>query len=559
MNPKSKPFVLTSSNNKERSGNHESSNKINSNRDDKGKSKDDKVTYKEIVNKNNSNKDDKGKHKEIVIKDDKGKPKESLIKDNSNKSKESLIKDNSSKSKESLIKDIFNKSKDNLVIVNKPIDEYAELCDLLEEYQINNEECPIYRISFLMKEVNYKYCPLYRFCPKAFYLYLINLPYCEAPDKDFIIDLPHIMKDAITGSDVMWKVFISNVSILENISKELYIEKVTDTRRLIDAYQVGFIDHRLEHAITTIQRLIRYRNKPENKELPKDWLSKFEQECHQPTEDWKKHHIHIKSLDDIPPGLPDNAEQNIFHWNRQLIPEFIFDQYLCSKGDGYETKIYLDVTEFIGDGYHNQKLYEMKKSRVNQLVFSHMTDDDFNKLHLLIKYYSTSMFNLWRCEDIDKLKFLCINNENQKTGTPATVSDDRVQKRIAEFMYFKLTDLITIYKKLEVCNYAYGFFLLRDFVNINLNKLSIQELKTWYLHMIIEDLSTTGFDIKFKDFLQGCEMHQEEEDAMIKYIKNKLDECQNKVKQGIPIVSSFSYSTPIVTPIRLSINKENRK
>ena len=38
--------------------------------------------------------------------------------------------------------------------------------------------------------------------------------------------------------------------------RELYLEHVADTRKMIDAAAVGFVDHRFEHAIITIQRLL---------------------------------------------------------------------------------------------------------------------------------------------------------------------------------------------------------------------------------------------------------------------------------------------------------------
>jgi len=119
--------------------------------------------------------------------------------------------------------------------------------------------------------------------------------------------------------------------------------------------------------------------------------------------------------------------------------------------------------------------------------------------------------------------------------------------------------------------------MMLDFSNINIEKLSIQEMKEWYLSMVINDISiikefdsnstqtksvsgikgsnstqtesVSTSNMNFKDFLcgdseNGDVYHHETE--FILYIKKKLVECQTSVRNGKPIVNAFTYSSPKV-------------
>jgi len=392
MNPKSKPFTPNNTNNKNKSSNSSGSgsgnNKNKSNTNNTKSTKGNSIKSFSVVTEKDTSKSQIKKDDSKKVITNKNKTESNSIVPYNPESNKVVVNISSPK-----IEPIITDDKGKELITNNELNGPQSLEYLLEDYASSKNPELIPEILKLVKENDYSYESLIQFCPQAFYLFLKN---GDLSNKDFLVDLPHIILDYLRSLDLPWITFISALSFSNiDFNKEIYIEKVERVDRLLDVYRVGFVDHRLEHSIITIQRLIRYHLN--NKDLPPEWLLDFNEKHHAPEEHWKEHHIHLKSIKEIKPGLPDNAENNIMYWNRQLIPEYLFDYYLCSKGNGYDIEIYCDLTELLNGtdniGLNHRGWFQVKQDKIRALVNKCNTDDDIHKLRLLVNYYFSNLIS----------------------------------------------------------------------------------------------------------------------------------------------------------------------
>lgn len=546
MNPNAKPFNIRD----------HSSNKSNPN---KSSNKFDNTSKNKSNNKSNSSSGNKTYKDVLTIKESEQQIKKGEVSKSNNKP--NSLSGNKTHKDVLTIKDSAPQIKKEEVYKPKVprIKKEESLEDLLESYGSNKDETLVSDILLLMKKSHYKWVPLCQFCPRAFYQFLKN---GNLNDSNFLIDLTHIMSNSIAGDpkyeSIPWNTFLSALSICDvNLDRELYITKVSDTKKLIELHRLGYIDHRLDHSITLIQRLIRFhRNKPDYSE---GWLNKFMEKSHQREESWVEHQIHLKSIRDIKQGLPDNAEDSIMYWNRQLIPEYLFTYYLKSQGKGYDIKIYCDIDPLVQPNFSKAELYQIKTDKITALMKNITTTDDKYKLYALINCYFSNRFNLWRDIKMDGLKFILIEDSHNKSNIISEVD----RKNIIEHLhYYNYIDLVEIFKKLNICKYDYGYNIIKDFDNIIIDKLSLKEVKEWYTLVVLEDLSKTEFKLDFKDFLCDieCERHHKHESVMAKYIKSTLLVYQGRIRNKTPIVNPndvIFYSKPEVSGTVLSIGNEN--
>lgn len=433
----------------------------------------------------------------------------------------------------------------------------------------------------LMQQLGFPYDVMYRYVGPLFDYYLEHKGISAEMSSD---DLVYIIREAISEDPqplhFNWQLFLDKLKIAEHLpppkGRELYLNKVCNAQKLAQIAEFGFVDHRLEHAVTTIQRLFRYgRSNPlassaegEDKGTSvaeyKAWYQQFEDLHHRREEHWKKHCIHVGRYHDIKNLTMDEAETSVIHWNKHVIFPYIMDTF--KRVDPYhpvknkqwpgDLTIKIDIEVFIG--VELESLHETKRARILRLIGNNITHDFDCKLDRVLDEYNRGRLDIWRNARINGLKFLEI--------TGVATADNQIQKQLVRTLFsYPLAIIERVVAVTDKCTALWGRRIMAEFVTLNIERLSDKELIHWFLQMTIDPLEDLVKDRKSEtdsqvtverlrlylnsDLNPESASHVEAlrvfERQVLNYYQKELKEHRNPYPQMI------SYITPKVTMITI--------
>ena len=536
---------------------NETNNKVNETTDKTNKVNETNNKVNNKINETNNKVNEKGKGKEKEVIGDRDKQKVAV--DNED---EVVDKENGTIRKELLNPSDYDDAPSTVK------DDTIELDRLLEIHMFGEktDEVITHKILMLIKRLKFPYNGLYRLYPPAFDYYIKNR---GINNTDCYIDIPYIIMDCINETNnemsedrkmqipegfpisINWDLFINRLSICnyDFPDKELFLTKVCDTKKLIDVQKLGWNDHRLEHGITTLQRLIRYRvtnPPPEDEKKTVKWLKEFEDLHHKREDHWTEHHIHVQDLKSIKMRY-DGAEESILYWNRHLITDILM-QFLHSTCNGLDMAFYCDMKAFIGMSLED--ILNIKKEKITSLIKGKVNYDFYCKFDKLVLYYLQGKLGLWRSKEINVLKFLEIMRPDRSTNLPNQRDENHLYNIIIKFKYYQAKEIID---KLDTCTFTYGLKMMKEFNNINIDMCTIDDLKKWFDIMIVDSLDkvidATIKVSELKSFLAN-EINPEilrNAFKIIGFIKKTLINYQAKMKNNLPLhTHEVHYESPVV-------------
>jgi hypothetical protein len=373
---------------------------------------------------------------------------------------------------------------------------------------------------------HFPYNNSYWFCPPAFTEYLkvegLRQPEIYEDVKRYIIEAARA--PAERGGPMYWDAYRDalQASTREWPDKELYFYEVAPgaSRVVIEAAQLGFVDHRLEHAITLIQRMIRYRNAPARTgQTHEEWLAEFERLHHSPDPSWHEKGIHLASFADTTKrfeGADSDAETSFVFWNRRCIPEFI-ETYARSSHNVYEFEFAFGVLEALGDGDRESKfprleqLVAEKRERFYEKSMQYLLDDDaLAKTNALIRVYAEGGLGKLRNPRRDVLKFLSFSLNESGPGPQNGPDSKQVAKCYLERLdALPLHAVGEIFRAMPKCLATHGRDIVYRFSKLDVDALAPHEVREWFLEIVIDEVAdvcagTQVEEREFRAFLREC-------------------------------------------------------
>jgi len=421
-------------------------------------------------------------------------------------------------------------------------------------------------------------------CPSAFEMYLK----AEGLKPEMFEDVRRIVTLAIRRGDAYpWDTFRAVITAGGRTwhdwpERELYIRDVAPkggVRVLCEAAQLGFVDHRLEHAIITIQRLVRYR-----RASPQGSLAEFERIHHQPEPSWRVHGIHLKSFSETGVHFSDEDiqdEASFVAWNRQCIPEYISElargtvdvdaDYEFSEGIPLvvEEDVWGAVIKAIKD--KREALYRKKMEFL-------LDDDALAKTGMLIRLHAENRLRKKRDARRDALKFISFAlNE----PAPATLARGSVRGVPVAKCYLERLDALPlhvvedVFRALPFCLASYGRDLIHRFSKVKIDSLPLEEVRRWYLDIILDDAADvcagTGVEVRALKAFLGKDLGEKFAEAAPEgsvqiraqvrraadLARSHLSAVQQRVLAGKPIYDYSVWVEPVkVTPVTLVSDRE---
>ncbi len=439
----------------------------------------------------------------------------------------------------------------------------------------------------------------YMYAPHLFNIYLI-----KSGIKPEIYDcLADIINFALYHTHIFpifpWRaLYIALKKANRTFNIELYLTNIVEggAERLAELSEFGIVDHRLTHAVTTIQRLIRYGNSTPLKENSSDaahrkWINEFEDMHHKREDCWDTHYIHLQSFDMVPPCENVNIETAIVHWNRQLIPEYICalttvkdDNLWCYELSDGINKVLSSYGAWIDYNGQNDKYQESyldvadiikeKKEFIYAKKRNYLLDDDaLTKIPHLIRLYVEGTLLQWKNPKRDVLKFLSYSikcsvltatmrsasNEcsaRDLRSASNNINDDKVTSNdnveiascyLARLDGLPLHVIETVFTHLDNCLAHHGRKLINDFSKLNIEKLNNEEIRIWFNNLVVDNVRDIAVELNMDEKLLNRFLKHGKgdivlyRDIMIKFLVNLKTKILNKQ----PLYDYKIWSEPI--------------
>jgi hypothetical protein len=436
-------------------------------------------------------------------------------------------------------------------------------------------------------------------------------------------DIPSIIREVMCDENLFkvfaWRSFykaLTRANKKFDIELHLLIIVEGGAERLAELAQFGIRDSRLEHAITTIQRLIRFKKsdppKGENQSEYDRWIMEFEARHHQPRDDqerefWRKKNIHLSSFAGVTGAYNDDDDEcSIVHWNRKCIPEYICE-LIRSKGDAYSFELSVGVEAVIakysgsltinindtldGISFSLNALIADKKESIYKRQVNYLLDDDaLAKIPILIRIYTEGGLRSWKSPKRDVLKFLCftINDKNNVPQTKVSTRNKNSwvgtqQKFPTPSQNFKEVDITTsvgvakcyldrldalplhvikeIFDVLDGSLAHSGRALLTDFSKIEVERLDDNGIRYWFNALVVDSIediaSLLTLEAKtVKIFLKGRDVDLRVTEKFRAYLKT----LKAKVIAGAVLYEYKIWNEPItVSSVTLAPRPDVRK
>lgn len=424
----------------------------------------------------------------------------------------------------------------------------------------------------------YPYDSILYFCVPAFIKYL----QIDGIKPEIYEDICKHITTAISEGDNLpyWDILRNSLNKCgkEWSNKELFISTISNNngaKVLVQASQLGFRDHRFEHAIITLQRFIRYRkqNPLKNFNNRNEWLSNFNKSHHCPQSDWKQHLIHLDSFAETTHRFEtsdEDSEISFVRWNRKCIPEF-FIEFIKSNKQFYDYEFSFGVSDFVSGGIsvpNFDELVKMKRDQLYRKNFEFLMDDDaVAKTGILIRLLANKTLTSFRNPERDILKFInfTLNDPPPKWVEKHYIRDTPIAKcYIDRLNSLGFTDLELIFSILPKCLSSFGRDLLYRFSQIQIDTLDVSLTRQWFLDLVIDSIKDicdfTSNDQKiitcdekiFNKFLKTKTPERREFDHAIKLAKYYLYNIQRKIINGGVLYDYKIWVEPVkVSPVLL--------
>ena len=424
---------------------------------------------------------------------------------------------------------------------------------------------------------------MYPFAPAAFAKYLSR----EGIKPEILAVVPRLVELAIEEGDraTHWPELRRAIGAArwEWADPELFLTGIASSggaKILCEASQLGFVDHRFEHAIITLQRFVRYRRAhplgpgggPRGKvatlvgEAAAARLADFEREHHKPDPAWRGHLIHLRSFGEVErrlTGRGEDAETSVVRWNKKCVPEYLASFLRCG-GEFSEYEMSYGVATFItGESTDRQKpdfnpthaVQGMRERlyRANKELL--LSDDALAKTAALIRIYTEGGLTKTRSPRRDVLKFLDFTLNETPPKWVETAGKFSRDTPIAKCYLDRLDNLPprvleAVFRALPGCLATHGRALTLEFSRVALGDLDSQGVRRWFSDMIIDEIGDvcrgTDADPKaFRMFLKGRALEKAALDPVIRVARDWLSKCQRVVLSGEPLYNCRVWSEPI--------------
>ncbi len=411
----------------------------------------------------------------------------------------------------------------------------------------------------------YPYCSntvgagTFRFAPPAFATYLKT----EGIRPEIFESVPMIIESAIEeGARAShWPALRDAVRAAARAwpDRELFLTRVGSARILCEASALGFTDSRLEHAITTLQRLVRYRRAHPlgPGEDRHTWLARFEAEGHAPDPASRDRLVHLRSFGEANRRLNyrgEEAELSFVRWNRRCIPEFI-GEFIRSGGEFFDYEFAYGVGTFVSGGAEIDitSLVNEKRDRLYRANSELLLDDDaLAKTAALARIYLEGGLGKLRHPRRDLLKFLDFTLNDPP---PQWVEGQHRLNReipIAKCYIERLDSLPLhviedIFRALPKCRASYGRELLSRFAQADVEKLDAEGVRRWLLDLIIDsaDDLCDKTAISPKDFRAFLKASVRDSPGPVALARAHLRNAQKQVREGKPLYNYKVWVEPV--------------
>ena len=464
--------------------------------------------------------------------------------------------------------------------------QFEEMQDYLFEYYYNESIMNNYKtlppfersdeLVKIMKEYHsltgiYQYMPEIFICIPAFILYLEN----EGVKAEMSEDICWIIETLVwMGGDYaeqIWPVFKLKLqeTKLEIPNRNLFISHIGagGSKVLVEAKEFGFIDRRLEHGITTLQRFLRCRKK--NPITPKTnmkvYWEKFDKVYHDCTH-VKDHYIH---LPDISIGSTTHfirgestmgdglAEFAVLRWNRKIIPQFIrllSCNYINNNLDFTFSVGLQRICEELDD------VIETKRDNLLSKSLPYLLDDDaLTKISQLLNLRGEGRLNAWRDPKRDVLKFIRFKIDEP---VPDYVEKKNIRGTMISASYLARLDGIPFSIFEEILSILpstlaeRGTKLVYDFSKVDPVKLSPKELRGWFLDLCIDNISDIASqfncsELRLNDILKNDHLPDNINDLSsdrikaLEAIRTCLINAHTIIKSGKNLYSYKIWNKPV--------------
>lgn len=440
----------------------------------------------------------------------------------------------------------------------------------------------------------YPYDSSYPFCAPAFARYLR----AEGIKPELHEDVRRTVQTAVAEGDYspFWDALRDTIkaSRWEFPDKELFLLKVArvgGARVLVEASQLGFVDHRLEHAIVTLQRLYRYRRRrPCPPGGRAGWLAAFEREHHQPEPEWGARLIHLKSFGatDRRFGTMDELDEMVFvRWNRKCIPEFL-RTYITEGGRFYDYEFSAGVDEFVrgpqgqdsGDYVDFDDLTDGRRDRLYRANVAYLLDDDaiaktgilirllaerslgrpFNAARNVLKFVEFTL-NEPPPQWVEKVEVLGRGTLGERAVRQRRlVRDTPIAKCYLERLdRLPLRDIAAIFHALPRCLATVGRDLLHRFSKLDVAELPADEVRRWFCDLSVDDPADLceGSGVPAKAMRRLYNPNAPAHDDAIELCRGLLVDMQARIRARKPLYEYQIWVEPVtVAAVVLPTNAE---
>jgi len=408
-------------------------------------------------------------------------------------------------------------------------------------------------------------------CPGAFRLYLAG---CAGGVKpEMLEDVRRAVALAVRfGDDYPWDGLRALLAAdgrdwREWPDRELYVHSVAPrggARALREAHALGFVDHRLEHALTTIQRLVRYR-----RASPGGTAGEFEALHHRREPSWPAHGVHLRSFAETGARFEvedQDAEASFVWWNRQCIPEFIAELARRGVDPDADFEFASGVAVHLGWEAWDELLSGIKRRRaaLYERSLGYLTDDDaLAKTAILARLHTEGRLGRPRDARRDVLKFVCfaVNEPPAEGGTVGIRGVPVARCYLERLDALPLGVAEAVFRALPGCLAERGRDIIHRFSKVDVAALDPEGIRAWFRDVIVDEVRDVcagpeaGIDAAaFKRYLAAPAARP---GPAADRARALLEHAQGRVRAGHPLYKYTVWAEPVrVFPVTLVSDRE---
>ncbi len=414
-------------------------------------------------------------------------------------------------------------------------------------------------------------------CPGAFRLYLGDCP--TGPGAKVKPEMLEDVRKAVAlavrfGDDYPWDELRALLAADGRDwhawhDRELYVHSVAPrggARALREAHALGFVDHRLEHALTTIQRLVRYR-----RASPEGSMADFEALHHRREPSWPAHGVHLRSFAETGAHFDtedQDAEVSFVWWNRQCIPEFLAELTRRGVDTDADFEFASGVAAHLGWEEWDELLTSIKRRReaLYERSLAFLTDDDaLAKIAILARLHAEGGLGRARNARRDVLKFVCFAVNEPAPGPAARVRGTPVARCYLDRLdALPLCAAEAVFRALPDCLATRGRDIVHRFSKVDLPALDTEGVRAWFRVVVVDELrdvcagpEAKGAGVELGAFKRYLAAPAARPGPAADLARALLGDAQRRVRSGRPLYEYTVWAEPVtVSPVVLVSDRE---